>query len=132
MRFLIINKDKLINTIEAENTDEARKHKDCKEGCLVVPIFDNQKFESGEIKIKSLLEQYESGLITKEEYEETINSNREVAYKENVDAKVIEFMRIFINYNIDFATLNDEQKQLLSEINTEVFSVKLKNPKSVI
>ena len=131
MRFLIINKDKLINTIEAENTDEARKHKDCKEGCLVVPIFDNQKFESGEIKIKSLLEQYESGLITKEEYEETINSNREVAYKENVDAKVIEFMRIFIN-NLDYKSLDEEQKRLLSEINTEVFSVKLKNPKSVI
>lgn len=131
MRFLIINKDKLINTIEAENTDEARKHKDCKEGCLVVPIFDNQKFESGEIKIKSLLEQYESGLITKEEYEETINSNREVAYKENVDAKVIEFIRIFIN-NLDYKSLDEEQKRLLSEINTEVFSVKLKNPKSVI
>lgn len=131
MRFLIINKDKLINTIEAENTDEARKHKDCKEGYLVVPIFDNQKFESGEIKIKSLLEQYESGLITKEEYEETINSNREVAYKENVDAKVIEFMRIFIN-NLDYKSLDEEQKRLLSEINTEVFSVKLKNPKSVI
>ena len=131
MRFLIINKDKLINTIEAENTDEARKHKDCKEGCLVVPIFDNQKFESGEIKVKSLLEQYESGLITKEEYEETINSNREVAYKENVDAKVIEFIRIFIN-NLDYKSLDEEQKRLLSEINTEVFSVKLKNPKSVI
>ena len=131
MRFLIINKDKLINTIEAENTDEARKHKDCKEGCLVVPIFDNQKFESGEIKVKSLLEQYESGLITKEEYEETINSDREVAYKENVDAKVIEFIRIFIN-NLDYKSLDEEQKRLLSEINTEVFSVKLKNPKSVI
>ena len=131
MRFLIINKDKLINTIEAENTDEARKHKDCKEGYLIVPIFDNQKFESGEIKIKSLLEQYESGLITKEEYEETINSNREVAYKENVDAKVIEFIRIFIN-NLDYKSLDEEQKRLLSEINTEVFSVKLKNPKSVI
>lgn len=131
MRFLIINKDKLINTIEAENTDEARKHKDCKEGYLIVPIFDNQKFESGEIKVKSLLEQYESGLITKEEYEETINSNREVAYKENVDAKVIEFIRIFIN-NLDYKSLDEEQKRLLSEINTEVFSVKLKNPKSVI
>ena len=83
------------------------------------------------IKIKSLLEQYESGLITKEEYEETINSNREVAYKENVDAKVIEFIRIFIN-NLDYKSLDEEQKRLLSEINTEVFSVKLKNPKSVI
>lgn len=133
MQFLIVDtNNKLINTIEAESTDEARQHRSYKENYSVIPIERNQKYENGEIKIKSLKELYNENIITKEEYEKIIDDNRIAGYEEKVDAKVIEFMRIFINHNLDFETLNDEQKRLLSEINAEVFSVKLKNPKATI
>lgn len=128
MQFLIINKDKLINTVEAQNIEEVRKHKDYKDDYLIVPLEQNQKYENGIIRIKTLLEQYEEGSLTKEEYEETINNNRETEYKEVVDSKVIEFMRLFIN-DLDYSTLSNEQKELLNSINTEVFKIKLSNPK---
>lgn len=132
MQFLIINKDKLVNTVEAESIDEVRKHKDYKDDYLIVPLERNQKYENGIIRIKTLLEQYEEGSITKEEYEETINSNRQSEYEEKVDSKVIDFIRSYINENIDYTTLSDEQKELLSAINTEVFKIKLSNPKASV
>lgn len=128
MQFLIINKDKLVNTVEAQNIEEVRKHKDYKDDYLIIPLEQNQKYENGIIRIKTLLEQYEEGSLTKEEYEETINNNRETEYKEVVDSKVIEFMRLFIN-DLDYSTLSNEQKELLNSINTEVFKIKLSNPK---
>lgn len=132
MQFLIIDKDKLVNTIEAESIDEVRKHKDYKDDYLIVPLERNQKYENGIIRIKTLLEQYEEGSITKEEYEATINSNREAEYEEKVDSKVIDFIRSYIKENIDYTTLSDEQKELLSSINTEVFKIKLSNPKASV
>lgn len=132
MQFLIIDKDKLVNTIEAESIDDVRQHKDYKDNYLIVPLERNQKYENGTIRIKTLLERYEEGSITKEEYEATINSNREAEYEEKVDSKVIDFIRSYINENIDYATLSDEQKELLSAINTEVFKIKLSNPKASV
>ncbi|WP_432631781.1 hypothetical protein [Brachyspira sp.] len=131
MQFLIINKDKLVNTVEAQNIDEVRSHEDYKDDYIIVPLEQNQKYENGEIRIKTLLEQYEEGQINKEQYEEIINSNRETEYKESVDSKVIEFMRLFIN-DLDYSTLSNEQKELLNSINTEVFKIKLSNPKAAV
>lgn len=129
MQFLIVDtNNKLINTIEAESTDEARQHRSYKENYSVIPIERNQKYENGEIKIKSLKELYNENIITKEEYENIIDANRIAGYQEKVDAKVIEFLRGFIN-SLDYNNLSEAQKILLSEINSEVFKVKLNNPK---
>lgn len=129
MQFLIVDtNNKLINTIEAESTDEARQHRSYKENYSVIPIERNQKYENGEIKIKSLKELYNENIITKEEYEKIIDDNRIADYQEKVDAKVIEFMRGFIN-SLDYNNLSEAQKILSSEINSEVFKVKLNNPK---
>lgn len=77
--------------------------------------------------LKSYDELLSEGLITKEEYNEIINEERENLYESKTDKQVIELTRTFLNRNIN--NLTEEEKLLLDEINRAVSNIEQEYPK---
>ena len=77
--------------------------------------------------LKSYYELLSEALITKEEYNEIINEERENLYESKTDKQVIELTRTFLNRNIN--NLTEEEKRLLDEINSTVSNIKQEYPK---
>lgn len=77
--------------------------------------------------LKSYDELLSEGLITKEEYNEIINEERENLYESKTDKQVIELARNIFNKIKD--TLSEEDKLVLDLINKEVEEIKTQYPK---
>ena len=93
----------------------------------IIMLMPDQKYENGTVVSKTLLEQYNEKIITKEQYEEAINIRRQNEYQAQTDSELLGLMRDYLNRNK--SKLNEEEKAVLEEINTKINEIKAENPK---
>lgn len=93
----------------------------------IIMLMPDQKYENGTVISKTLLEQYNEGIITKEQYEERVNIQRQNEYQAQTDSELLGLMRDYLNRNKN--KLNEEEKAILEEINIKVDKIKAENPK---
>ncbi len=70
MQFILLENNKLVKSLELNNIDEVYKHKDYKKEYAILQIDKTQKYEDGEVKMKTNDELFQDGIISLEEYKE--------------------------------------------------------------
>lgn len=81
---------------------------------------------------KSMEEKLKEGLITKEEYNAYIVSQRQSQYNQNLDGKRAELLEDVLHKLASQGLLTDEQKANLNELDNKRKEIKESNPKAEI
>ena len=81
---------------------------------------------------KSMEEKLKEGLITKEEYNAYIVSQRQSQYNQNLDSKRAELLEDVLHKLASQGLLTDEQKANLNELDNKRKEIKESNPKAEI
>lgn len=81
---------------------------------------------------KSMEEKLKEGLITKEEYNKYIISQRQSQYNQNLDGKRAELLEDVLHKLASQGLLTDEQKANLNELDNKRKEIKESNPKAEI
>ena len=99
-------------------------------------LDDNKKIVEGNGKKyiieKSMEEKLKEGLITKEEYNKYIISQRQSQYNQNLDGKRAELLEDVLHKLASQGLLTDEQKANLNELDNKRKEIKESNPKAEI
>lgn len=102
MTFLIFDNKTLINTIETDTIENIYNSEEYKKEYTIVQIDKTQKYENGEIVMKSDAEKFADGIITLEEYKEL-----KIA---EIDKARNEYCQTPISYNnYEFRMLEEDQ-----------------------
>lgn len=94
----------------------------------IVTNEDGKKY----ITEKSMEEKLKEGLITKEEYNAYIVSQRQSQYNQNLDGKRAELLEDVLHKLASQGLLTDEQKANLNELDNKRKEIKESNPKAEI
>lgn len=99
-------------------------------------LDDNKKIVEGNgkkyITEKSMEEKLKEGLITNEEYNKYIISQRQSQYNQNLDGKRAELLEDVLHKLASQGLLTDEQKANLNELDNKRKEIKESNPKAEI
>lgn len=103
---------------------------DEKTDCIIT-IDEKQVYENGILRPKTSYELYESGLITKEEYNEYIIQQRQSQYTQNLDGVRAELLDDILNSWAEQGLLNESQIEVLKTIQDNRANIKEQYPKQL-